>query len=142
MEEATIEDYLRALFLIYEKQNEEEKKQGIKSVDIANILEISKPSASEFLKKLAAEGLVIAEPYTPIQFTKKGLERAKEIIHTHRVIEVFLRDILNYDVSKMDSTIEAEAHKLEHAFSLESIKRLDKFLKNPDKCPHGNDIHN
>ena len=131
MEKRSIEDYLRTIYYLYEKEESESK--GVKSVGIAKELGVSKPSVSEMVGKLVKKGFVKANPYSNISFTKKGLKESKRVMHNHRVIEVFLRDILKYDLSK----VHEEAHRLEHAFSEESIKRLDKFLGNPKISPLG-----
>ena len=135
MKNKSKEDYLRAIYILYEKQKD--KTKGIKSVSIAKSLGISKPSASTMIKKLIKAGLIKAKPYSNIFFTKKGLAEAKQITHNHRVIEVFLRDVLKCEIKN----IHKEAHKLEHAFSEKAIRRLDRFLKNPKLCPHGELIH-
>ena len=131
MHEKSTEDYLRTLYSLYEK--EQDKTKGIRSIDVAKELNISKPSVSEMVKKLAEKLLVKANPYSNIFFTKKGLKQAQGVMHNHRVIEVFLKNILNYDTDK----VHKEAHRLEHAFSEESIERLDRFLNHPKKSPHG-----
>ncbi len=131
MKKVSVEDYLRTLYHLYEKD-----KKGVMSKDLAKELKISKPSVSEMLKKLMKSGFIKFEPYSDIYFTKKGLRKAKEIMHSHRVIEVFLSKVLKYELPKVHD----EAHRLEHAFSAESIKRLDKFLKNPSISPSGKKI--
>ena len=129
------EDYLMTIYLIYEKL--EDKSLGIRSVEIAKELNISKPSVSEMIRNLSKSGLIRAKLYSNIHFTKKGLAEATRIIHNHRIIEVFLKKMLGYkSISKMHN----EAHKLEHAFSDESIKRLEKFLKKPKRTPSGSII--
>lgn len=135
MKQKSQEDYLRAMYLIYEKQID--KSLGIKSIDISKELKVSKPSVSEMVKNLAGKEYVKLKPYSNIFFTKKGLDEAKKITHNHRVIEVFLKKTLKHNLKK----VHEEAHKLEHAFSDESIRRLDKFLKKPKVCPHGEAIH-
>ena len=135
MKQKSQEDYLRAMYLIYEKQAD--KSLGIKSIDISKELNVSKPSVSEMIKKLAKMGFIRSKPYSNIFFTNNGLREARKITHNHRVIEVFLKEVLKYNLKG----VHEEAHKLEHAFSQESIKRLDKFLKNPKVCPHGDVIH-
>jgi DtxR family transcriptional regulator, Mn-dependent transcriptional regulator len=131
MEQISKEDYLRTIFFLYEKLDDE--KKGVSSVDIAKKLGISKPSVSEMLKKLKKKGYVKFIPYSKVFLTKKGLNEAKRVMHNHRIIEVFLKKVLKYELSKVHD----EANRLEHAFSEESIKRLEKFLKNPKKSPHG-----
>ena len=114
MKQISIEDYLRTMYYLYEK----DKAKGIRSVDIAKELKISKPSVSEMVRKLAKKGLIRANPYSDIFFTDKGLKEAKIVMHNHRIIEVFLKDVLDYNLNK----VHEEAHRLEHAFSEESIK--------------------
>lgn len=134
MNERSKEDYLRVMYGLYEKLDN--KSDGLRSIDISKELNITKSSVSEMLKKMLDKGYIRFKPYSNIYFTKKGLNEAISIMHNHRVIEVFLKKVLRYDLSK----VHAEAHKLEHAFSEESIKRLDLFLKNPKISPHGNII--
>ena len=131
MNNASAEDYLRTMYILCE-----EGKEGIKSVEVAKELNISKPSVSEMLRKLDKKGFVKVKPYSDVLLTKKGLKEAKRVTHNHRVIEVFLKDVLKYNLKD----VHEEAHRLEHAFSQESIKRLDKFLENPMVCPHGHAI--
>lgn len=131
------EDYLRTIYSLYEEQ--EDKSTGIKSINIAKELKISKASVSSMVKKLIFKKYLKAKPYSDIYFTKKGLKEAKRIMHNHRVIEVFLKNILNCDIKR----IHKEAHRLEHTFSEYTIRKLDKFLNNPKFSPMGKEIpHN
>jgi len=125
------EDYLRAIYNLYEKN-----KQNVISVDVANYLNISKSAVSKMFKKLLKQKLIKMSPYSSIKFTTKGLREAKELTRKHRVIEVFLVNILKVKKNKMHG----EAHKLEHAFSDKSIKKLATFLNNPKFCPNGKKI--
>ena len=126
MKSISREDYLRTMYSFYEK--EEDKTKGIRSIDIAKELNVSKPSVSEMVRKLIKKGFIKANPYSDIFFTGKGLKEAKIVMHNHRVIEVFLKKVLNYNLGK----VHEEAHRLEHAFSEESIRKLDVFLKTQD----------
>lgn len=135
MNQRTIEDYLKAIFVIYEKEGKKEK--GIRSTDIAKSLNIKKPSVSAVLHKLADAGYLKSEAYSPVFFTEMGLKEAQRIVHNHRVIEYFLKEILKCDLK----IIHKEAHKLEHAFSDSTIRKLDDFLGNPSVSPYGKRIH-
>ena len=127
---ANREDYLRALYVMEEKNNE------IKSIGIAKYLNVSKPSVSEMARKLNEEGLVSYKKYSRLRFTQKGRRIAQKITCKHRLIELFLKKML-----KMNSgSIHEEAHRLEHAFSDESIEKLKKLLGNPKEDPHGKPI--
>ena|SRR3989338_9066537 len=135
MKQISKEDYLRTFYAIYE--NQEDKSFGIKSVEVSKALGISKASVSEMIRKLADEGLIKLKPYSAISFTKRGLKEARKIMHNHRVIEVFLKKILCYDLDK----VHREAHQMEHAFSELTIKKLDAFLGNPKISPYGRRVH-
>lgn len=100
MKHTTKEDYLRAMFFVYEKQKD--KSEGIKSVDIARFLNISKPSVSDMVKKLSKKGYVKASPYSNIFLTKKGIKEAKRITYTHRIIEVFLNKTIGHDTKHIE----------------------------------------
>lgn len=115
------QDYLRAIYDLYEKGY----GKGVRSVDIANMLKVSKASVSEMLRKLADEGLVKLEPYSKILFTAKGWKIAKENFEKHDVVKIFLQKYLRYDENKASE----EAHNLEHAFSQDSINRLKEFVE-------------
>jgi len=130
MTKKTREDYLRAIYYF------QEQGKSVRSVDIAKYLEISKASVSEMLKKLIKGKYIKMAPYSEITFTAKGLQEAKKLTYKHRVIEVFLKDILHCPLKN----IHQGAHELEHAFSDSNIKKLAKFLNNPQYCPDGKKI--
>ncbi len=124
------EDYLRALYVMEEKNHE------IKSIGIAQYLNVSKPSVSEMARELSKEGLVSYKKYSRLRFTQKGRRIAQKLTYKHRLIELFLKKVLKID----SGSIHDEAHRLEHAFSDESIEKLRKLLGNPKKDPHGKPI--
>ncbi len=130
MESANREDYLRAVYHLMEENKE------VKSVDLADYLNVTKPSISEMLKELGNEGLIEHKKYSKVKLTARGHKIARSLTSKHRLIEKFLKDMLKVDTKK----IHAEAHRLEHAFSDESINRLRKILGNPMYDPHGKPI--
>ena len=127
---ASKEDYLRGLYILQERNSK------IKSVDLADYLDVSKPSVSEMMKELDKEGFVDYRRYSSIRFTPKGKNMAKKLTSKHRLIEIFLKDVLKLN----NKNLHKEAHRLEHAFSDESIERLKKLLGNPKVDPHGKPI--
>ena len=124
------EDYLRGLYILKEEKGE------IKSIDLAHYLNVSKPSVSEMVQELNKEGLISYRKYSKLKFTPKGRRIAQKLTSKHRLIELFLRDILKIN----SKNIHEEAHRLEHAFSDDSIAKLRKLLGNPKKDPHGKPI--
>ena len=124
------EDYLRAAYHLAEEKNE------IRSVDLADYLNVTKPSVSEMLRELSKEGLIQYKKYSKVKLTGKGHKIARNLTSKHRIIERFLKDMLKIDKKKVHD----EAHRLEHAFSDQSINRLRDILGNPKYDPHGKPI--
>lgn len=127
---ANREDYLRGLYIL------EEEKGEIKSIDLAHYLNVSKPSVSEMINELSKERLISHKKYSGLKFTAKGMRIAQNLTSKHRLIESFLKNMLKIS----PKNVHQEAHRLEHAFSDESISRLRKLLGNPKKDPHGKPI--
>lgn len=127
---ATKEDYIRAIYIL----SESGKETGV--THIAKRLGLGKSTVSERMKELVKGGLVVADPYAQVELTKKGKDIGEKMTFKHRIIEVFLNDVLL--VHK--DNVHKEAEKLEHAFSDDVIKRLAKFLKHPVSDPHGTPI--
>jgi len=115
------EDYLR---VIYELHNALSVKRGVRSIDIARKLKISKASVSEMLRKLATENLIKIEPYSKIFLTAKGKRRAEMFYSKYYVIKSFLKKILKCK----EERAEEEAHELEHALSDESVEMIKKLI--------------
>ncbi|MCA9359499.1 metal-dependent transcriptional regulator [Candidatus Kaiserbacteria bacterium] len=127
---ATKEDYVRAIYTLQESSDE----AGV--TQIADKLGLSKSTVSERLKDLAQDGFVIANPYSQVELTKKGVDAGKKLTYKHRLIEVFLHSVLKVPKDK----VHEEAHRLEHACSDEVIQKLAKFLDYPENDPHGTAI--
>ncbi len=115
------QDYLRVIYELYEKGN----GRGVRSIDIAKRLGVSKASVSEMLRKLAEEKLIKLEPYSDIFPTTQGWRMARELSNNCGVIKSFFKKYFGYDENKAYE----EAHKLEHSFSNESIERMREFLE-------------
>ena len=127
---ATQEDYLRAIYLL-------QKHEGTASVtDLADKLQLSKSTVSERLRGLVEAGLVKHERYGAVTLTGNGTTVGRQMTHKHRVIEVFLHDILRMP----DEEVHQEADRLEHALSDTVIRRLGDFLGHPTEDPHGSAI--
>ena len=130
MKSASKEDYLRGIYHLMEDNKE------VKSVELADYLNITKPSVSQMLQELNKEGMIDYKRYSRLKLTDKGRKIAEKVTFKHRIIETFLKSML-----KINSTeIHEEAHRLEHAFSDKSINRLRKMLGNPKLDPHGKTI--
>jgi len=125
MESTSIQDYLKLLYRL----NEEGKIA--KTSVIAGHLDVSRPSVTEMLKKLAEKGYVTYESYRGAILTDKGREAAKKITRKHRLLECLLHDILK--ISK--SQVHKEACRLEHALSDNAEEAICKLVHHPEVCP-------
>ena len=85
------------------------------------------------VKRLAEQRLVTHEPYYGVRLTGAGELAALRIIRRHRVLELFLTEILGYPWDRVHD----EAERLEHAASDELIDRLATLLGDPARDPHG-----
>jgi DtxR family transcriptional regulator, Mn-dependent transcriptional regulator len=125
-----VEDYLEEIKRL------EEDGERITATVVAGILEVSLPSASEMLKRLANEGYLTRERGGAINLTPEGRRLAHTILRRHRLVECLLVDKLGmawYEVH-------GEAHKIEHAISARVEEAMAKALDFPDYCPHGHPI--
>lgn len=124
------EDYLRGIYILGEEKGE------IRSTDLAQYLNVSKPSVSEMVRELNKNGILSYKRYSRIRLTPKGRRIAQKLTSKHRLIELFLKKVLRIS----SRNLHQEANRLEHAFSDESIARLRTLLGNPKKDPHGKPI--
>lgn len=125
-----VEDYLEEIKRL------EEDGERITATVIARILEVSLPSASEMLKRLAGEGYLTKQPDGAILLTPEGRRLAHTMLRRHRLVECLLVDRLGmawYEVH-------GEAHRIEHAISARVEEAMAKSLDYPDYCPHGHPI--
>jgi Mn-dependent DtxR family transcriptional regulator len=88
------------------------------------------------IKRLAEQDLLRHEPYYGVRLTGAGELAALRIIRRHRVLELFLVEVLGYEWDRVHD----EAERLEHAASDELIERLARLLGEPERDPHGNAI--
>jgi len=115
---STLEDYLEAIFRI-EKEN-----RAARVKDISHFLGVAKSTVNAALRSLAGKDLIDYEPYQLITLTKKGRERATEIVIYHEVMRHFLQDILALE----EERAEYIACEMEHAVDRDVIERFACFL--------------
>lgn len=127
----TKEDYIRTVYLLCQNPDRTTRVKNI-----SQYLSLSKSTVSERLRELKKNGLILFPRYSQIRLTSEGYAIAKKLTERHRIIEVFLHEVLK--LSK--TSVHEEADKLEHGFSDSVIKKLSKFLKKPVLDPHGKKI--
>ena len=97
------EDYLEAI-LVLSKQG-----GGVRSIDIATMLGVSKPSVSHAMKLLREDGYIAMDRYGTVTLLEKGNDIAVHIYERHTVLSKMLEHLgVSPEVAKED------ACKLEH----------------------------
>lgn len=125
-----VEDYLKA---IYKLQSED---KGASTTRIAEALDVSSASATNMIKRLAKMGLVDYQSYKGASLTASGKKIALEIIRHHRLLELYLLEVMGYSWDE----VHEEAEKLEHHISEQFEDKIAELLDNPTHDPHGDPI--
>ncbi|MGB9770653.1 MAG: metal-dependent transcriptional regulator [Candidatus Kapaibacteriota bacterium] len=124
-----VQDYLKAIY----------KLQGNKPVsttELAKELNVSGASVTGMLKRLSTMGLIEYNSYHGAKLTAAGEKVALQTIRFHRLLELYLKEKLNYPLDK----VHEEACRLEHFISEEFIERINQILGEPKFDPHGHPI--
>ena len=85
------------------------------------------------LNRLEKSNYVETKPYKGVRLTDSGLTYTLDIIKRHRLIELFLIKVLDYNWEEVHQEAEILEHRVSHLF----VERLDKVLDYPKTCPHG-----
>ena len=112
------EDYLEAILVL------SGQKENVRSIDIVNLLNYSKPSVSVAMSVLGEAGYIVMDENHFIHLTEDGRKIAEEIYERHRFFENFL---IKIGVSR--ETAEEDACQMEHAISAESFDRMKEFME-------------
>jgi DtxR family Mn-dependent transcriptional regulator len=115
---ATLEDYLETIFRI------EQVKRFARVRDISASLDVAKSAVTTALQSLSGKGLVNYEPYEPVTLSPEGREKAERVVLRHRVIEDFLRNVLDLEAERASSI----ACGMEHAVDRGALDRFVCFL--------------
>ena len=114
------EDYLETILILQQKSG-----GSVKSIDIANHLNVSKPAVTKATNELKDFGLINKDLYGEITLTEVGKNLAEKIYDKHMTIYSFLQKL-----GVSEETAEEDCCKLEHAISEETLQKLKEFLKN------------
>ncbi len=132
---STVENYLKA---IYSAQRSLGEDTLVPMGQLATALEVVPGTATTMVKALAESGLVRYEPYAGVRLTPAGEKLAALVLRRHRLIELFLVQVMGMSWAEVHD----EAEHLEHAVSERLIERMDEMLGFPSVDPHGDPIPN
>ncbi len=126
-----MEDYLKAIYRLQREQG-----TPVTTSAIADYLDVTPPTVTSMVEKLADRELVDREKYHGVELTQEGQTVALEVLRHHRLLESYLTEHLDYDWSD----VHEEADTLEHHISEEFERRVAEVLDDPTVDPHGDPI--
>ena len=107
------DDYLEAILMITQERGH------CRSINIAETLDVTKPSVSVAVSKLIEAGLIVMDNEKMIHFTPEGKELAELTLAKHN----YLKGLL-IQAGIDDDVAEKEACAMEHGISEESFEKL------------------
>ena len=111
------ENYLETILLL------QQRKGSVRSIDIANELEFSKPSVSVAMKNLRLNGYIEMDSVGLIRLLPPGLANAEAVLEKHRLMTAFLIGLgVSPDVAAED------ACRIEHVLSDESFEAIKNHV--------------
>lgn len=117
------EDYLEAILRLGQERNE------VRSVDIAAMLNVSKPSVSHAMKLLREDEYIAMDRYGTITLLEKGAVIARRVYERHLVLSQMLEKLgVSPEVAM------ADACKIEHDLSEESFEKIKARFNACNEC--------
>ena len=112
------EMYLETLLVLQQRNSK------VRSIDISEEMQFSKPSVSRAIKLLKTNGYINVDAQGYITFTEKGKEVAEDIYDRHQVLTECL---ISLGVS--EELAAKDACKIEHDLSKETFAAIKKHMK-------------
>ena len=111
------EDYLESILML------KAEKGVVRSIDIAEHFDYSRPSISRAMSILRTAGLITMDNNGFIELTEEGMKEASAVYSRHKILIRFLEKLgVNTDVAEED------ACRIEHVLSEESMDRIREFV--------------
>lgn len=131
---STVENYIKAIY-----QGQAALSPEVRLVPmghVASALGVTPGTATTMVKALAESGLAEYEPYSGVRLTTAGERLALLVLRRHRLVELFLVQVLGMSWDE----VHEDAEHLEHVVSERVIERIDEMLGRPTHDPHGDPI--
>ncbi|MBE5998548.1 MAG: metal-dependent transcriptional regulator [Eubacteriales bacterium] len=116
------EDYLETILILYERNGQ------VRSIDIVNEMNFSKPSISIAMKKLRESGFIRMDINGLITLTDQGREVAERIYSRHKLLTKVL-EAIGVDPQKAAE----EACKIEHDIDDQTYEKINDFYQSYQK---------
>ena len=112
------EDYLESILML------KAEKGVVRSIDIAEHFDYSRPSISRAMSILRSAGLITMDNNGFIELTEEGQKEAEAVYGRHTILINFLQKL-----GVSDDVAEQDACRIEHVLSEESMDCIRAFLK-------------
>lgn len=116
------ENYLETIYIL------KSRKGNVRSIDIVNELEFTKPSVSIAMKNLRENGYIVMDAEGLITLTALGEEIAVKMYERHTVISDWL-----IKMGVDEKTAIEDACRIEHIISEETFNALKKHAESTEK---------
>jgi DtxR family Mn-dependent transcriptional regulator len=132
MATTTIENYVKEIFFA----EQESPGNPVPMGTIAKALNVVPGTATTMVKSMERNELLEYKPRIGVTLKNKGRTLAIRMIRRHRLIEVFLVNVLKLDWDE----IHEDAEELEHVVSDRILEKIDELCGYPEFDPHGDPI--
>ena len=112
------EDYLETILMLQKRLGQ------VRSIDIANEMNFSKPSVTIAMKNLREKSYITMSENGFITLTESGQKRAENVLERHTILSDWL---ISIGVSQ--KTALEDACRLEHDLSEESFEAIKKAVR-------------
>ena len=113
-----MEDYLKTILILHRE------KGAVRSLDVAQALQVSKPSVSRAMKSLREGGFLTMEEDKRLSLTDTGREVAEQVYQRHCALKRLL-----VSLGVCPETAEKDACGMEHVISGETLDRVQRFME-------------
>ncbi|MEM1058816.1 MAG: metal-dependent transcriptional regulator [Verrucomicrobiota bacterium] len=134
MATATVENYVKQLYLLQEQR--EDPEDLVPVGELAKVIGVVPGTATTMVRTLSEAGLARHEPWSGVRLTDNGRNLALRILRRHRMVELFLVKIMEFDWADVHD----EAEELEHVVSEKLVTKMEEMLDHPKVDLHGDPI--
>lgn len=114
----SLEDYLETILLLQKRLGQ------VRSIDIANEMNFTKPSVSIAMKNLREKKYITMAENGYITLTESGRQRAESVLERHTILSDWL---ISIGVSR--ETAQEDACRVEHDLSEESFEAIKRAVR-------------
>ena len=113
------ENYLETILVLTQRNG------SVRSIDVANEMNFTKPSVSRAMSILKKENLITMETDGRLLLTEEGLKKATAILERHTILTRYINEVLGVP----EEIAEKDACRIEHIISPETFQGIKNQLQ-------------